>query len=79
MKVAVFVIVAALVVVAMAANAAPRFRRPVSPLAQAKHSAAALDDPRLPPYTIYWYDQQIDHFNFANSGTWKQRYLIVGT
>lgn len=78
MKVAIFVVLAALIAVAMAAGAAPRFRRPISPLANAKPSPAAPGDPRLPPYTIYWFDQQIDHFNFANSGTWKQRYLIVG-
>lgn len=78
MKVAIFVVVAALIVVAMAVDAAPRFRRPVSPLAKAKPSPAAPGDPRLPPYTTNWYTQQIDHFNFANGGTWQQRYLVVG-
>ena len=79
MKIAVFVLVAALICVALAADSAPRMRRAVSPLSKAKLSPAALADHRVPPPTTLWFDQQIDHFNFANAGTWKQRYLILGT
>lgn len=78
MKLAVSVLLATLVCVALAESAAPRTRKFVSPLSKAAFNPSALDDPRVPPFTTYWYEQTLDHFNFVNDGTWKQRYLVVG-
>lgn len=31
----------------------------------------------IPTPKTYWFDQIVDHFNFANTQTFKQRYLVT--
>ena len=33
----------------------------------------------IPNYKVQWFTQEVDHFNFLSTDTFKQRYLITGT
>lgn len=48
------------------------------PMSNARFAEDAPLDHRLPSYKTYWYTQTLDHFNFANTQTFQQRYLIAG-
>ena len=76
MKLTTLVLVLGLFCVVVIAEAA---HKPHFPFSKAKVQSNAVLDSRLPPYSTYWYTQTLDHFNFANTGTFQQRYLVVGT
>jgi len=76
MKVATLALVAVLCCVVAVSEAA---RKPHFPFSNVKVPSNAALDHRLPPYSTNWYTQTLDHFNFANTGTFQQRYLVVGT
>jgi lysosomal Pro-X carboxypeptidase len=77
MKTTLVLIVAALVCLATLAEAAPKARKATSPFAGAVGANVADADPRLPAFKTYWYTQTLDHFNFANTQTYQQRFLVV--
>jgi hypothetical protein len=58
---------------------ARRVARHTSPLSKAKFDASRHLDSRVPPFTTHWFTQTLDHFSFANTQTFQQRYLVVGT
>lgn len=64
--------------VVVSVSAAPRPRRMAFPMSNARFAEDAPLDHRLPSYKTYWYTQTLDHFNFANTQTFQQRYLIAG-
>jgi hypothetical protein len=78
MKITVAVVVLALVCVVSFAEAARGVRRPVFPFSQAKVAPGAPLDSRVPNFKTFWYTQTLDHFSFANTQTFQQRYLVVG-
>ena len=36
------------------------------------------DGVKVIPYKTYYYEQYVDHFNYLNTQTFAQRYLIAG-
>lgn len=53
-----------------------KFIQRVPSLAQRASKKWRSEDQELQSYTTLWYSQLIDHFNFQNSQTYQQRYLV---
>lgn len=80
MKFAVVGLVLALVCAVSVFGMPVRLRKAPFPASQAKEFDASLPlDHRVPPFRTHWFTQTLDHFSFANTKTFQQRYLVAGT
>ncbi|EFC48673.1 lysosomal carboxypeptidase [Naegleria gruberi] len=51
-------------------------RDPVSMLSRKQSNKSTRMASALPPYKTLYFDQKLDHFDFTNDKTFKQRYLV---